>query len=28
LLKAAGIAFAAISLADCQGFFLNAKYAT
>jgi transposase len=28
LLKAAGIAFAAISLADCKGFFLNAKYAT
>ena len=28
LLKAAGIAFAAISLADCKGFFLNAKYTT
>ena len=25
LLKAAGIAFAAISLADCKGFFLNAN---
>ena len=28
LFKAAGIAFAAISPADCKGFFLNANYAT
>ena len=27
LLKAAGIAFAAISTTDCEGFFLNANYA-
>lgn len=27
LLKAAGIGFAAITPADCKGFFLNAKYA-
>jgi transposase len=27
LLPAAKAAFAAISVADCQGFFLNAKYA-
>jgi transposase len=28
LIAAAKIAFHAISLSDCQGFFLNAKYAT
>ena len=28
LIAAAKIAFEAISLSDCQGFFLNAKYAT
>ena len=28
LLSAAKAAFAAISAADCQGFFLNAQYAT
>ena len=28
LLQAAGSAFAAISTADCQGFFLHAQYAT
>ena len=28
LLQAAAIAFAAISTADCRGFFLNAHYAT
>jgi len=28
LLEAPAIAFAAISTADCQGFFLHAKYAT
>ena len=28
LLKATAIAFAAISTADCEGFFLHAKYAT
>jgi len=28
LLQAAKIAFEAISTADCQGFFLNARYAT
>jgi transposase len=27
LLEAAALAFAAISVADCQGFFLNAQYA-
>jgi transposase len=28
LIAAAKIAFQAISSSDCQGFFLNAKYAT
>jgi transposase len=28
LLEAAGIAFAAITTTDCEGFFLHAKYAT
>jgi transposase len=28
LLKAAGLAFGAISSTDCEGFFLSAKYAT
>jgi transposase len=28
LLRAAAIAFASISIADCRGFFLNAQYAT
>jgi hypothetical protein len=28
LLAAAGLAFEAISPADCRGFFLNAHYAT